>query len=354
MQDNTFEEIIPLPQITPIASLANPIDGDSIFMEGEKIAPKNRGKRWSKEDEEKLLHAYVTEERGVDDIAKEFERTSFAIICRLVYLKVISDESNIRGYDASIPSFERTVALKGTNQEMTLPSFIKREKLPKAPKVKKPRAPKPLKEKKEKKERAPKVSHKKPTYRAMILKALNALAPNGMHHDDNIIDYWGSRTYIKKYLETNYNAVNINMINRTISRLLELRIITKPEGRDVYSVTSMNLPFPEKKKEEFLESHDFSESTEEEEYSLSEDDSDDEYKPSSGMKNPKKSNNTRANCFWAPTPSKSPLDWGPQNVCIDTNISMGLPPLNRGLENVINTNTTGLLEGIEVHQSLFQ
>lgn len=210
---------------------------------------RNKGKRWSTDEEARLLELYVKEEKGVDEIAELFERTPFAIVCRLVFLNVISDASNIRGY-VKLPEVERVIDLKGTNEEIVLPAFVKREKVakpPKAPRVPKEKVPRAPKVKCSAAEKVRAVSKKKPTYKVMITKALTALYRSGVCDED---ERWGSLVYIKKYLEANYNVTNNNQIIKTIRELLRTEVLIQPPGnyphsfRGLYSLKAMNLPFP--------------------------------------------------------------------------------------------------------------
>lgn len=230
--------------------------------------PLNRGKRWTAEEEDRLVRLYVEEEKGVDEIAELFGRSSFAIVCRLVFLDLISSADTIRGYNTKIPEFERIVELKGTNEEMVLPAFVRREKVPKVkapkpPRVPKIRVPKTSRPPGEKVTRS--TNRKRPkTYRQMIIGALESLVGSMPENTDK---KWASRNYIKKYLETNYNAVSIGHINRTIHKMLAEGILVQPPGNfpntklGVYSLASMGLPFP-KPRARFTE-YDDDESSEE-------------------------------------------------------------------------------------------
>ncbi len=206
-----------------------------------------KGKRWTAEEEEKLSTLYGKDNKGVDTIANILERSPFAIVCRLVSIGMISDAANIRGFSNNMPTFERAIELKGTDEEVVLPSFVKRpkEKKVKVPREKKPKVYKP------KVCKSPNVKNnrKHPTFKVMITKALEGLAKS---YDGNHEDYdeqWGSLVYIKKYLQTNYNIDPRNRrqngcITRTIASMLKDGVLRCPEGRKVYSLTRMNLPYP--------------------------------------------------------------------------------------------------------------
>jgi hypothetical protein len=215
----------------------------NIILDIPQIAitkPTKQGKRWESNEEEELLEFYKSE--GVDTIANILGRSPFAVMCRLVHLGLISDVESIRGYSGNIPTFERAIQVKGTNEEIVLPTFEKREKAVRE------HIPKTRKENVSLGQN--KTVNKKPSFKFMITKALTALCCP--LDESGGKSSWGSLSYIKKYLETNYNVNPKNKwITKTVSNMLKTGELRCPQGKKVYSLTCMNLPEPERLEKEY-------------------------------------------------------------------------------------------------------
>lgn len=79
-------------------------------------ALSRKGKRWTPE-EENILKKKYEEGCSVDSIAEEMHRTSLAIACRLVLLKIIGRIEDARGFKGSVP--QRLIGYAGANATTT-------------------------------------------------------------------------------------------------------------------------------------------------------------------------------------------------------------------------------------------
>lgn len=89
-----------------------------VFLPVKKItdALSRKGKRWASEEENTLKKKYE-EGCGVDSIAEEMHRTSLAIACRLVLLKIVRCIEDARGFKGSVP--QRLLGYAGSNATTT-------------------------------------------------------------------------------------------------------------------------------------------------------------------------------------------------------------------------------------------
>lgn len=91
----------------------------------------NKGKRWDSTDDESLRKMYDSDEKSVLEIAKSFQRTAGAIVCRLKILKMVrgdimTDEyiNHIRGWQEYLDDIEFREIEKSTKPK-TSPSRTK-------------------------------------------------------------------------------------------------------------------------------------------------------------------------------------------------------------------------------------